>query len=327
MNTHELRKDLISYGMSHAAADELAQKYHAAERKGETVKRAHDWDFVLYPLKMQVRALQSSKLRWSVDVHRQPVYSAYLALLIKARDKIAALRTLNAGEKTIPEVATELALPLQGMRWTAYIPEHVKNKHVLAFDTLYGTTLPHAAALAGKQGQGMLDTYAIGKRIIPFSTKTERTVSDTRWDSIYKTLVMEREGRTGRGSDGVTVYVEALDEAIKAIHNRGLTDEAPYAGKWERLLTPSMRERLIDWQIETTNGLDAGKMQEAQRTQQTERRAQLDAKADALKKKQKEYSEKYRMQKKQKKGSVVAEGHVPHSGREEVMPSAPRGWL
>lgn len=304
MDSIELKKVLLSYGMSRFAADEICQRHLADERKTDAIKRANDWNFVLKPLKMQIRALQSSKYRWIDDEHRAPVYGAYLSVLLKVRTRIETVRKLNFEGKTIPQIAKEHGLPLDGLRWTAYVPETVKLKHTLAFQKLYEETLPAAALRAGRKGRGPMDSVTGGKRIIPFSTKTERNISDKRWDALYVQLVMEIEGRAGV-ADEQRPLIDALEEALTVVNRRKITDEAPYNNDWEKLLTPQTAGRLEAWRANSMEGLDAHKLLEAQRAQQTERMLAMDAEKERKRLRQNGYTAKYQAKlRAQKAGNV-----------------------
>lgn len=247
--------------------------------------RANDWKFVLYPLKQQIRALQSTKCRWADDPHREPVFSAYLSMLLKVRARIGQVRALSFG-KTIPQIAKECGLPLNGLRWTAYVPEHIKERHTMAFERLYKIDLPDAHG-----------SHRGGKRLVPFSTKAERNRSDGRWDALFATVIMELEGRASV-ADEQRPLIDALEEARAAISSRGIRDEAPYGGRWEMLLRSETLERLEAWRNETMDGLDAHKMLEAQRAQQTDGMLAADAEKKRKRAQQKECMARYRAKKK-----------------------------
>lgn len=231
----EMRQLLRDSGIPKHAVSDIMRGISLAESARETVKRAYDWDYVLRPLRMQIQSLAASQTKWTLDQQRAPVYAAYLALLRKVRSKIDAARTLNTVGKSIPEIAAERGLPMRGLRWAAWVPENVKRAFTLEFEKMY--------ALIDKPG----------KRIIPFSTTIERTASDTRWDMLLARCISEREGRTGPTAGDQAPMIQALDLAIKAIHNRDINQEAPV--QWAHLLPVADREALERWRNETVDGL------------------------------------------------------------------------
>lgn len=235
MKPNDMRQILQEYGLPKHTVSDLMKQVHAAESVRESVKRCHDWAYVLTPLRQQIRSLASSQRKWAADPQRGPVFSAYLTLLRKVRDKIESARTLNTAGKTIPEIAAEKNLPMRGLRWAAWVPENVKNTFTLEFEKLY--------ALIDKPG----------KRLIPFSTAVERTASDVRWDNLLGQCLSDREGRTGPGAGDQAPMLRALDLAIQAIQNRELGQEAPV--QWMHLLSAEERHAVTAWRNETVDGL------------------------------------------------------------------------
>lgn len=228
-------RDLFQkHGVPKELAYALMRDIEAEERKREPQKRGKDWDYVLAPLRTQIKSLGSSQSLWGSDIVRAPVYAAYLALLRKVRDKIETVRKLNTEDKTIPEIAAERGLPMRGLRWAAWVPENVKTAFTLEFEKMYDRI------------------EKPGRRLLPFSTYVERTASDVRWDNLLAYCVSEYEGRKGLGEE-YSPLLEALQEATQAIYNRPITQEAPV--NWEHLLTAYTKQRLEVWRELSLNGL------------------------------------------------------------------------
>jgi hypothetical protein len=116
-----------------------------------------DWETLKKPLRLQIQALQSNSPARQKDRIKGAVYDDYLATLLKLRERLNFIEYANAGVKSITELAEEHGIGQRGLRWGAWVPEHVKDRTVAAFDALY-----------------KMPKYATGKRIIPFITQAER---------------------------------------------------------------------------------------------------------------------------------------------------------
>ncbi len=230
-----MQRLLRDAGLPKHTVSDLMRTINRAEQQREGVTRAHDWNYVLRPLRAQIQSLASSQKRWGAFPDRAPVYAAYLTLLRKVLGRIEAVRILNTAGKSIPEIAAERGLPMRGLRWAAWVPENVKNAFTLEFEKMY--------ALMEKPG----------KRIIPFSTRVERRASDVRWDMLLARCIAEREARAHPTAGDQTPMVQALDLAIKAIHSRETNQEAPV--NWTHLIPIQDREALERWRNETVDGL------------------------------------------------------------------------
>lgn len=280
MEKPEVFKLLRQHGLPSLEASKLAATITAESNASIATKRKHDWRYVLLPLIHQIRLLQSSKHRWHSDPPRAKVYGAYLELLITIKKRINQVRALNLGEKSIPEIAAAHKLPFSGMRWQAWVKPKELAAHTQAFFTLYTDTLDPAKA---------------GRRMIPFSTKEQRSVSDKRWDMLRVKVAAELHARKMEGRDAdQQPLLDALMQAQRAIDNRGITDEAPYAGAWERLLDDDTRKALDKWYADSIGGLDLDMAAEAAREAAT-KRAQIAEQREAHKKeKNRQYAEAHR---------------------------------
>jgi hypothetical protein len=257
MEKPEVFKLLRQHGLPTLDASKLAATITAETNASIATKRKHDWPYVLLPLTHQIRLLQSSKHRWHTDTHRAKVYGDYLSLLITIKKRINQVKALNLAGESIPEIAAKFKLPFSGMRWQAWVKPKEMAAHTQAFFTLYTDTLDPAKA---------------GRRMIPFSTREQRSVSDKRWDMLRVKVSADIHAREMEGRDeDQQPLLDALKQAQRAIDNRDITDEAPYAGAWERLLDDETRNALDKWYADSIGGLDLDRAAEAAREDATKR--------------------------------------------------------
>lgn len=235
MNFKETVKLLHSRGMSLQDSQNTARELTVRGKARMRITHANNWDALLAPLANDIRIKASTMSRWSKDPIRGPVYSAYLSMLRKTRDRIKEARALNLEDKTIIEVAKERNLSGDGLRWVDWVPRKVHAAFILAFEQMH----VHP------------DLPRMGKRMVPFVTTMERSASDTRWDNMIATLTVEIAGRSV--VDGQAPLVNALKEALDVAFARGITDEAPV--DWRHLLPQSSREALARWEKDSINGL------------------------------------------------------------------------
>ena len=244
MDFRSLVKLLHSRGMTTTEAMITAKEINT--REGVRVRKTHakDWDALLAPLANDIRIKASTMSRWSKDPIRGPVYSAYLDMLRKTRDRIKAARALNLEGKTIMEVAKERNLSGEGLRWVDWVPRKVHAAFILAFEQMHvHPDLPRK-----------------GKRMIPFLTTVERSASETRWDNLIIYLTTELAGRAPKQLRpgqapviGQAPLIAALEEALDIAYAREITDVAPV--DWTHLLPIPSREALARWEKESVNGL------------------------------------------------------------------------
>lgn len=194
-----------------------------ANRSKQPITAKNNWKVLKAPLRQQIRALQSNALKLQKDPVKWAVYERYLAVLLKLRDRLEFIEYANAGVKSIPELAEEHGIGQQGLRWGAWVPEHVKDKTMAEFDVLH-----------------KMPQYATGKRIIPFVTQAERTLDDIRWGKIRTGLVNERTLSNKKTDEGD--IVEALNNALQRVKDRKLNDRAPQS--WKIMLPQAIRDRI-----------------------------------------------------------------------------------
>ncbi len=276
MQLHKLAQELRTSGLSSDETRRVVLSMQADQKRALLAQKANDWGFLLAPLTKAVASLASSEFRWRTDPLREPVYSAYLLTLRRTRDRINTARKLNVAGDSIPQVAAnafKTPLPQQGMTWQAWVPEKVRHALVGAFEQMYNTP-------------GMR-----GKRLVPFSTAGERSVSDARWDVLEMRIA--RLTTQHEGDSQQTPLVAALNAARTAVHRRGLQDKAPI--KWEHLLDAKAREELREWQARTMHGLDTdGKHVSQGQSETAGMQARVDAARQRAKEKQTQYRAKHR---------------------------------
>ena len=232
MHTQTLARLLREHGVSAPSANAIVAEMSATQSRKVRVTHARDWDLLVAPLQAQIKNLGSSQHRWGKDPLRAPVFGPYLTLLRQTRDRIRAAQALNAvgDDLTIPEYAAArkpTPIPLDGMVWSAWIPQRMKDPFILAFDQLYSTDEGRKA----------------GKRITPFFTAKQATASDMRWNRLTAQLHAEIIARKGIAAQAP--LVEAMQEALIVINERDLLDVAPV--QWEHLLPKQRQQQIKGW--------------------------------------------------------------------------------
>lgn len=114
----KLYKILRNSGIPHAQAQSIYDLFYEKniENKNIALKR------LLIPLENTIKNMGSGKHRWKKDEKRAELYDSYLTMLRMVKNKIH----LAAVNTKIPDNA----------RWPDYVPPHIKDKFVAAFDTL-----------------------------------------------------------------------------------------------------------------------------------------------------------------------------------------------
>lgn len=208
---------LRNSGIPHSESLRIAAEIERKEAPYTRVLRRNDWEFLLAPLIAQIKTLASSRYKWSGDPVRCPTYDKYIRLLRATRDQIKDAQTLAimAGQD-IPTYAKLNGIPQDGMIWSAWVPFDLQRKVRLAFDRM-------SVALGPSRR---------GKRLLPFSTHSQRTASEVRWDKLIAYLLVEVEAH---GTDPAKApYIRLVNVALDICHKRALTDIAPV--KWHHLL-------------------------------------------------------------------------------------------
>lgn len=224
---------LRDYGLPHNDAQSLATQLEGADRSRARRLRAYDWDYVLDPLTRQIKTLASSQTTWMKVPARYTLYSAYLQLLRKARDKIHEAKDMAKSlELNIPQYAEYRGMDSDGMQWTNWVPDKVKTRFIQEFEILHAL-------------------HPQGKRLIPFSTHSQRSASDVRWGRLEtwlgtEILLRQREEFSGP-------LIDALQAAQKIVYNRSLTDVCPV--DWRHLLTKPAQAALEEWAKASCNGV------------------------------------------------------------------------
>jgi hypothetical protein len=305
-----LQRLLRGYGMDANTVDSLVADVSKIGERHTKARKDKDIASLLFPLQAAIRAMQSSKSRWSSDPYRARLYQKYLAVLLAVRQKIQSTWALNVQGYTITELARANGVPVGGLDWQDWVPTHIKNAAIVAFDTLYNETLPKKAALAGNV-QGDRGAPVLGKRLIPFRNTQATRKSDKRWDSLLASALSEREGFKHSEEHGP--YLEALDAIIERIHMRDRDDVAP-VDKFH-LLARHQKDALEAWEAQMRASLnrtlaDPASREMAALHDRTEQTKKLKA-ADAARIKRNAYNCDYMARKrkvKQNGGEQVPQG-------------------
>lgn len=224
---------LRKYGLPAPDAQALVAQIEVSERGRARRLRANDWDYVLDPLIRQIKTLGSSQRTWSKIPARYTLYSAYLQLLRKARDKIHEAKDMAKSlEMNIPQYAAHRGMNSDGLQWHNWVPDKVKTRFIQEFELLHAL-------------------HPQGKRLIPFSTHSQRSASDVRWSRLEAYLGTELLLR--QREEHSAPLIEALQAAQKVVYNRSLTDVCPV--DWRHLLPKEAQAALEEWAERSCNGL------------------------------------------------------------------------
>ena len=97
------------------------------------------WRELVYPLRRERAKVQTSidyyARKPDADPYQREVNAAYLALLVKLEDKLVAWRTLYS-DKTPKQVAKEKGLANHGAHWSDWIPTHIRDNFVSAYENI-----------------------------------------------------------------------------------------------------------------------------------------------------------------------------------------------
>lgn len=97
------------------------------------------WRALVYPLRRERAKVQTSVDYYAAnpnaDQYQREVNAAYLALLVKLEDKLVAWQTLYA-DKTPKQVALEKGMDNHGAHWSDWIPAHIRDHFLMAYQTI-----------------------------------------------------------------------------------------------------------------------------------------------------------------------------------------------
>lgn len=209
------------------------------------------WRSILAPLQQQVKVLQSTRHVWGRDPLRAGLYQDYLTLLVQVRERIVTLAATDAKAEGPRGTAERLSLRPNGERyvsWVWFVPPRARDKFVLAFMKLYEVQYKEAGRRPGK-------------RIVPFSTRTERTVRQARWAQLAEHLHLLRERYAPEAGDAqdssqnssaveperylsdIAMHT-ALKQALRTLRNRRSKGIPPRLNDWQSLLSADERAQL-----------------------------------------------------------------------------------
>lgn len=228
MDTNKLMEILRRNGVVFEVIRTVIIELQAHEEQKKTEKdrlEDRDWDKLLAPLKKQIQNLGGSGASWRKTPKTAEVYSQYLILLRKVRDKIKnAQRVAQLRGQTITEAAAERGITEQGGRkWAAWVPFHVRQPFIAAIDNLPG------------------------KHITPFLTSMEKTASNKRWVIVEASIARHRALYHPH-----SIAQRWLTLAEKNLNSRETTTPAPL--NWAWLLPPIDRKNFLTWKRRTKNG-------------------------------------------------------------------------
>lgn len=215
----------------------------------------HAWQRILRPLDDCIKAMRNTRTRWRES--RAPTYAAYLALLERVHASIGVDMGLFAtpAEAAKTAAAANAARAASGQRplatkdgsWVTWIPEHIRQATVLAFERLYADE-----AAAG---------ISSGRRVVPFATLYQRKTILRKWEALEAQLFpyfdaitrAEKEGSQPEAIDverarAAHAAQRIIEEHIKAIkgNKRPTEDNLTVPVTWTSLLHPDTRARLRD---------------------------------------------------------------------------------
>ena len=189
-----------------------------------------DWRKLLAPLVAQIAQLQSSASKRE-GKPTEDFYKAYLALCIKAREKIRNVSvSANLKGQTIRDAAAERGITEHnGRRWSVWVPQHIRTEFTAAYDRLRAD-------------------HPRTRMIPPFLTQMERTANDGRWDILLQRIAVLKA--THPETSGIHAF---LDSALMLAGQRTMSTDAPM--QWAHILPKPERDSFREWQDTTLNGL------------------------------------------------------------------------
>jgi len=100
------------------------------------------WRELVYPLRRERARVQTSVNYYAAnpdaDQYQRETNEAYLALLAKMEDKLVAWRTLYEG-RTPKQVALEKGVANHGAHWSDWVPAHIRDHFVMAYQFIDAT--------------------------------------------------------------------------------------------------------------------------------------------------------------------------------------------
>jgi hypothetical protein len=100
------------------------------------------WRELVYPLRRERARVQTSVDYYAAnpdaDQYQRETNEAYLALLAKMEDKLVAWRTLYEG-RTPKQVALEKGVANHGAHWSDWVPAHIRDHFVMAYQYIDAT--------------------------------------------------------------------------------------------------------------------------------------------------------------------------------------------
>ena len=172
------------------------------------------WRELVYPLRRERAKVQTGidyyARKPDADQYQREVNAAYLALLVKLEDKLVAWRTLYS-DKTPKQMALEKGVANHGSHWSDWIPTHIRDNFVAAYENLN----------ASRKG---------GKARTPF----ERTPAPPKPKP-------KRKPRVSTGGGRPPTPIEQLRDQMKAFDNEMLSTADPHRKEELRLAIIAMR--------------------------------------------------------------------------------------
>lgn len=100
------------------------------------------WRALVYPLRRERAKVQTSVDYYAAnpnaDQYQRETNEAYLALLVKMEEKLAAWRTLYA-DKTPKQVALEKGMDNYGAHWSDWVPANIRDHFLMAYQYIDAT--------------------------------------------------------------------------------------------------------------------------------------------------------------------------------------------
>jgi hypothetical protein len=170
------------------------------------------WRELVYPLRRERAKVQTGidyyARKPDADQYQREVNAAYLALLVKLEDKLVAWRTLYA-DKTPKQMALEKGVANHGAHWSDWIPTHIRDNFVAAYENLN----------ASRKG---------GKARTPF----KRTPAPPK---------PKRKPRVSTGGGRPPTPIEQLRDRMKALDDEMLRTTDPHEKETIRLTIIALR--------------------------------------------------------------------------------------
>lgn len=132
---------LLTHTPMQQRVEEHAKTRRNTMRKVKIKDSVHKnlWRELVYPLRRERAKVQTSidyyARKPDADQYQREVNTAYLALLVKLEDKLVAWRTLYS-DKTPKQVALEKGIANHGAHWSDWIPTHIRDNFVAAYENL-----------------------------------------------------------------------------------------------------------------------------------------------------------------------------------------------